>query len=195
LRRRFDIIGFSVRHGDDYHPGNTRFVTPNSNPTQHSGPRRPLPPLMCDILKIVLTACAGYYCRGSYDEHDRERTREMNVQVHRDPQPIPRSRSRALTLPLPETFKTKHLHWPKQTTLDQSQSLLLSKLPLEVRSHIYKMVLGRFELLQIISSDGRLAHYACAIPGAKGTNTFSHTCWFSSQGVGLLSLLKSCRQV
>ena len=112
------------------------------------------------------------------------------------PQPLPRERPRILTI----------LESPAFIPIGaQTQSNLLYRLPYEVRRQIYEEVLGG-HLLHVVRMMGRLAHVKCMYPSAAGTNTRRHACWGymdkdmvyrrgrPSDG-GLLSLLKTCRQV
>ena len=116
--------------------------------------------------------------------------------AHQAPQPLPRERPRVLTI----------LESPVFIPIDgQTQSTLLYQLPYEVRRQIYEEVLGG-HLLHIVRMMGRLAHVNCKHPSAMGTNTRRHECWgYMNKDMvylrgrprdgGLLSLLKTCRQV
>ena len=97
---------------------------------------------------------------------------------------VPPPRQRALTLPL-EAAR------PTQRTLNQSQSQLISKLPLELRQHIYKQVLGEVNIhlvgnhkivYGVRCDHGDCQHRRC-LPGPSTDPNIS------------LSLLKACRQM
>lgn len=128
------------------------------------------------------------------------------------PRPLPAVRKRALSIPLPQTEGRSF--WRKeQKTLDQAQSSLFGRLPLEVRELIYGFYLtpdgGRMHVFR--RTDRRLGHCFCT----KGPESHSHypnsdwgydnpsrtRAWqrnASERPVcsnDLLPLLKSCRRV
>lgn len=153
-------------------------------------------------LFLLFCTCCGLCWFCAEERHKRRKLAKESARVA--PQPIPQSRPRALTLPLPPPTKSKQANQPPQTTADQSQSLLLSKLSLEIRRLIYEEVLG-YKVVHILSLYKRMAHVRCN--DAKNSLPYRHRCfpgpvmvtgrsvdWVSRSG-GLLGLLKTCRQV
>lgn len=89
-----------------------------------------------------------------------------------------------------------------QTTYDQSQSILFSKLPKEIRLLIYEEVIGR-KLIHLGFIDHVLHRRFCYDPCRLGHDleTWHEQCWFSyrhltkSPGERLLALLHTCHLV
>lgn len=138
------------------------------------------------------------------DTLDREKAERRMRYI---PRPLPRKRQRRLSLPSSQAS----FDWPKsgQKIADQTQSALLSRLPLEIRSLIYQHVLGG-TLLHVTTIygllQGRMAHIKCLVLFAPSDD--HQNCWRrkvekaspalssgKSDGGGLLSILKTCRQM
>ncbi|KAK2589393.1 hypothetical protein QQS21_012931 [Conoideocrella luteorostrata] len=96
--------------------------------------------------------------------------------------------------------------------VDQSQSTLLARLPLEIRQHIWSRVL-RQRLLHISRADKRLQAFRCVESIEHSLYTGGHRCWgkaeftqgrpdfrlmpddSSSRAAALLPLLQTCRMI
>ncbi|KAI4220584.1 MAG: hypothetical protein LQ349_008051 [Xanthoria aureola] len=129
------------------------------------------------------------------------------------PRPLPAVRKRALTIPLPETEGRSWWRKGRQGTLDQAQSSLFGRLPLEVRELIYRFYLApdgrRIHLFR--RTDRRLGHCVCT-DGPDSHSYFPKLDWgyddpsrtrawkrYSAEkpvhSNNLLPLLKSCRRL
>ena len=130
----------------------------------------------------------------------------------------PRARGRALTLPLPgsssegsHASSTSSWWWrivgqqqqqPATTTTDQSGSLLLTRLPQDVRVGIFELVLGGKGFhLSCGSTNGRTDCFglcdaqALMLDDAGGEGRGSHGSCHVKRKENLLQLLLTCRQV
>lgn len=89
--------------------------------------------MCCCALSVLYSLGACISCSCHFSSGTQRRARKKRII---DPRPsIPAPRKRALTLPLDGTDDL-------QTTLDQSQSPFVGKLPLEIRLMIYDYALG-----------------------------------------------------
>ena len=125
-----------------------------------------------------------------------EKERRKNP-FHR-PTPLSSTRERSLTLPLPANTRGGSLE--QQLTLDQVQSDLFTKLPLEVRKMISRETFGGF-LHVTLKRNGLLTHKACE---AGKDNPCQHSvCWDAGKTPGahvntpsaVIPLLQTCRKV
>lgn len=136
------------------------------------------------------------------------------------PIPLP-SRRRALTLPsLPCPAGSGRPERTRQTTADQSQSVLYGRFPAEIREMIYEYALCDFTHIHLFRrQDNRLGHYKCHSihrphsellrPGIYDTGELKGFCysaltctkawipgrWQDNEITELLPLLKTCRRV
>lgn len=109
--------------------------------------------------------------------------------------PLSPQRRRSLTIPLPDEAPRG---FKKQRTHDQSQSLFLSRLPLDIRLQIYECLLAVPGILHVmhLPQPGHLYSVQCDEPDTKQSMT--HACaqpGFVSNKVGYLNILYTCRQV
>lgn len=131
------------------------------------------------LRRVVFLSPVIFFLR-MYDDHwggkSRRRAdlhelaRRARGEIPRDaPIPLPARRKRALTNPLPplETIRSMShsIRRSRQRTDAQDGSLLLRKLPLELRQIIWEMVLvdGNRTLVHIMRKNGRLGHWRCRI--------------------------------
>jgi len=123
----------------------------------------------------------------------RPRTSQFRVPPSRPLQSV-MSRERPLTAPLlqPNSRKTT------QQTFLQGQSLLLTKVPFDLRILIWEYCLGGMTLHVGIlhdSLESRLSHVRCKTP-ETGLFSDKHACWdIPDSQRNLVSLLLSCHQV
>lgn len=141
------------------------------------------------------------------------RRKEERLLQREAPPPLPAVRKRALSIPLPDPKGQGWWRKGRQSTLDQAQSSLFGRLPLEVRELIYRFYLapdGR-PMHLFRRTDRRLGHCVCT----DGHESHSH---YPKLGWGygdpsrtrawkrtsteepvhsnnLLPLLKSCRRL
>ncbi|RJE21511.1 hypothetical protein PHISCL_06144 [Aspergillus sclerotialis] len=99
------------------------------------------------------------------------------------PKPLPSTRPRALTCPLQPQPQKPHRSWnifrnpiPLQKTFDQSQSLLFTRLPPEIRHQIWSHVLGN-RLLYIVRAPKALLAIECVEGFGSDLETRPHGCW------------------
>lgn len=137
----------------------------------------------CKCLLYTICApclCCAVLCLPTRDRHRRCGTR------HPIPRPrpqFPTPRPRALSLPLIEAQ-------PNQQTLEQPQSDLLTKLPLEVRRLIYAEALGGIAI-HFRTERGKPRAMRCTSPGECACEVFE-----SEEAPSLgLALLRTCRVV
>lgn len=151
----------------------------------------------------------------------REEQRRREMDGH---SALPLKRPRVLTYPLsPEDEAGHRQSWDQlhlqtepitQRTLDQSQSLLLNRLPLEVRQLIWSAAIGGY-LLHIVRAENRLLAISCPENIGMELNTREHGCWgqnfdhelseptlykgpthgHPAKPANLLPLLQTCRMV
>jgi hypothetical protein len=124
------------------------------------------------------------------------------------PHPLPSRRQRILSLPSSLPGSTMSANCQSQRTAEQSQSALLSLLPLEIRRLIYQKVLGGdfLHLMEIGGyPHGKLTYRKCLVPFAAqvelhkfcrrkvaGNPALSTG---TSDGGGRISFLRTCRQM
>ena len=138
------------------------------------------------------------------DALDREKA---ECRMRYTPRPLPSKRQRRLSLPSSQaSFDRPN---SGQKIADQTQSALLSRFPLEIRSLIYQHVLGG-NLMHVTTIygclHGRMAHINCLVPFAPSGD--HKNCWRrkaekaspalspgKSDDRGLLSILRTCRQM
>lgn len=183
------------------------------------------------VLRRVVFLSPVIFVMKMYDDHwggkSRRRAdlhelaRRARGAIPRDaPIPLPTRRKRALTNPLPplETIRSMSysIRRSRQRTDAQAGSLLLTKLPLELRQIIWEMVLveGNRRLIHIMRKHGKLGHWRCRIQnGEKVCNLQARRCvegWLAYKATmrrdkaerfdlvtdeGLLPLLLTCRTV
>ncbi|KAL8649293.1 MAG: hypothetical protein Q9226_005640 [Calogaya cf. arnoldii] len=137
------------------------------------------------------------------------------------PAPLSKPRKRALTSPLPSCpANSRRLKRTRQTTADQSQSILFNRLPPEIREMIYAFALSDFAHIHLFRRrDNRLGHYkcysihrpdsqllkpgtydtgelkGCKYPAVTCTNAWIPGRWQDDEITELLPLLKTCRRV
>ena len=106
------------------------------------------------------------------------------------PSPLPDPRPRALTIPLAEETSQKAAWWNQsslkrtwftlkrrsQANLDQSSSLLISKLPWEIRQQIFKEVVGG-HWLHVVRTLHKLLAIKCVEEPGEDQDTSEHACW------------------
>lgn len=134
------------------------------------------------------------------------------VTLDDDDFPVPRQR--ALTLPLPfevtSSMELGDTPGTRQRTIDQSGSLLLTKLPLELRLRIYHHILGSM-LIHVLRRDitkPHVQHVACRAADKQAHWTLRELCWKHDRGTvectsthanqskdSLLALPMTCRQM
>jgi len=117
----------------------------------------------CGIFCVCLPCICCYLCFGgrtgsSRRTCTREQREREEYQARRKkdvPRPLPEVRERSLSQPLPEGIQIKS-RWKKrqQQSLGQEQSLLMSKLPIELRLQIWEYVVGGNTLHMVSSSMG-----------------------------------------
>jgi hypothetical protein len=137
-------------------------------------------------------------------QHQRRTEKEALFRKQRDiykPRELAVSRPRALSLPLEKKGQEK-ASWSlwstpqvRQQTIVQSDSLLLTKLPPDIRIKIWELVVGGYTI-EVFRGHGRLLHrlqdedvddadYGSPMPDY----------YTDAPRTNLLSLLKTCRQV
>jgi hypothetical protein len=156
-------------------------------------------------------------CGNAEDTKQTRKERKVNA-----PQQLPRYRPRALTSPLCDNNDRSSLSWipfkrsVQQQTSSQSQSSLITQLPIEVRQLIWREVIGG-HVLHIARARRRLLAIACAENYSSELPTRYHGCWGRTSGrmqlgttpgfylgtwsghptkkANLLPLLKTCRTI
>jgi hypothetical protein len=114
------------------------------------------------------------------------------------PRPRPRARKRALTLPLPSLSAFDPLSWlllKQPVTADQTPSAFLTKLPRDVRTIIYEVVLGGKGFHLSCGHDNSppdcfICHRRTLLFGSNG-----HSSCHTKKEKNLLPLLLTCRQM
>lgn len=151
-----------------------------------------------------------------------ELARRARGDIPRDaPIPLPTTRKRALTNPLPPLESLHSISYSirrsRQRNDNQTSSLLLTKLPLEIRQTIWELILvdGDRKLVHILRKHGRLGHWRCRIQDSQdGCETQARRCvegWLAYKAKmshwdktgrldlvtdsDLLPLLRSCRMM
>ena len=116
------------------------------------------------------------------------------------PLPRPKQDQRRLTRP-PSSSPPETRSLKRKQAYDEPKSGLLTKLFAEIRLMIWESVIGRLKL-HILSQDGKLGYLICKHPCLAcyyGSSMLHYIGSFSAQGRraegGLLSLLRTCRQV
>jgi hypothetical protein len=103
-----------------------------------------------------------------------QRDRKINA-----PKRLPRKRPRALTNPLPDDRNRswiRHLFKNSQHASEQSESLLFTRLPPEIRDLIWTEVLGG-HLLHLVHVFKRLRAVNCTETFGPDLETRRHGCW------------------
>lgn len=169
-------------------------------------------------------SCILNGCRLPTGENKRDSSRFMGrlkAPKKKSPAPLPPTRERGPSPPLPDDRNLRVSKGAKHTNMEQSQSMFMSRLPLEVRMMIYEEVLCRPVGVVHITTrkDGRLGYFTCKAENGRcrglecfhGPNEELYSTWrtrdkdlFSTWSPsdtpdmadgGLLALLQSCRQV
>lgn len=174
-------------------------------------------PLLC-----ILKGCrrpTGQKKRQSSRSKDRLKAPEREAQAR-----LPPIRERRPSPPLPNDGKLTSSQEPERTKMTQTQSMFLSKLPVELRTMIYVEVLCRPVPIVHITTrkDGKLRYFRCKAADGRcrglecfhGSNEDLYSTWrtrdkdlFSTWspshlpdmpdggGGGLLTILQSCQQM
>ncbi len=136
----------------------------------------------CKVCLVV--SCAPCICVAVLHNQLRRRRRNCNLGVsfeHARP-PVPYPRERALTIPSTE--------WQEdQKTLDQPQSLFMTKLPLEVRRLVYEHAVGK-QSIHLWNLGGNLRANPCRLGECRCGNNDSP---MEKQLGFALPLLRTCR--
>ena len=159
------------------------------------------------IVFLLPFVCAWEIVAYGGNKTKRYIKRQKDYRKHAPPLPLPVQRKRALTWPIPPDADSKDIFGrPKQKTCDQSQSVLFSKLPAEVRTMIYKEVLcGPVPIVHIVKKRKRkLGYVRCQglEDHSRGQSSDSaiHEIGLPRPDVkerdgNLLPLLQSCRRM
>ena len=163
-------------------------------------------------------------CRLPTGDNKRDSSRFMDrlkAPKKKSPAPLPPTRERGPSSSLPDDRNLRVSKGGKHTKMEQSQSMFMSRLPLEVRMMIYEEVLCRPVGVVHITTrkDGRLGYFTCKAENGRcrglecfhGPNEELYSTWrtrdkdlFSTWSPsdtpdladgGLLAILQSCRQV
>ena len=169
-------------------------------------------------------SCILNGCRLSTGQNKRDRKRSgdrIKAPTKESPMPLPSTRERRPSSPLPDDENSTVSAGVTNTQREQSQSMFMSRLPLEVQVMIYEEVLCRPVGVVHITTrkDGKLGYFRCKNEDGRcrgmecfhGPNDDLYSTWrtrdkdlFSTWSPtdtpdmadgGLLALLQSCRQV
>jgi hypothetical protein len=126
-------------------------------------------------------------CCGLRTPRNLSRIRRTRIRKKHTPVPLPVNRKRALTFPLPDEVPRSFNPWAtKQKTIDQSASVLYSKIPPELRTHIFQYVIcGEGSVVHIYSGGKRIYHWRCSKPRNSRPCTYSDPC---SEALPFLSI-------
>ena len=167
-------------------------------------------------LSCILNGCRLPTGQNKPESRDRLKAPKKKVQAR-----LPRTRKRSPSSPLPDDGNPISSQEPKHTKMEQSQSMFMSKLPLELRTMIYEEVLCRpVHIVHITArKDGKLGYFRCKAEDGRcrglecfhGSNEELYSTWrtrdkdlFSTWSPsnlpdiadgGLLAILQSCQQV
>lgn len=133
---------------------------------------------------LIWTVCSPCICCIVLVLPNRSVIRESRVAMEPPKPMLPSPRRRALTLPSTDFQE-------RQTTLDQTKSAFMTKLPLEIRRMIYGMALGE-ESIHLSLEDGNLKARRCSVTTC--------ICYLRPHGLDYklqlaLPLLRTCRRM
>lgn len=169
-------------------------------------------------------SCILNGCRRSTGQRKRDGSRSrdrLKAPEKEAPASLHPTQERCPSSPPPDDKNLTLSQGAKHTKMDQSQSMFMSKLPLEMRTMIYEEVLCRPVSVVHITTrkDGRLGYFRCKAEAGRcrglecfhGPNEDLYSTWrtrdkdlFSTWSPsntpdiadgGLVALLQSCRQV
>lgn len=169
-------------------------------------------------------SCILNGCRLSTGQNKRDRERSgdrLEAPTKISAAPLPPTREICLSSLLPDDENSAVSEGARNTKMEQSQSMFMSRLPLEVRIMIYEEVLCRpVDVVHITTrKNGKLGYFRCKAEDGRcrglecfhGPNDDLYSTWrtrdkdlFSTwspsdtpdmEDGGLLALLQSCRQV
>ena len=167
-------------------------------------------------LSCILNGCRLPTGQNKPESRDGLKAPKKKVQAR-----LPRTRKRSPSSPLPDDGNPTSSQKPKHTKMEQSQSMFMSRLPLELRTMIYEEVLCRpVHIVHITArKDGKLGYFRCKAEDGRcrglecfhGSNEKLYSTWrtrdkdlFSTWSPsnlpdipdgGLLAILQSCQQV
>ena len=168
-------------------------------------------------LSCILNGCRLPTGQNKRESRDQLKAPKKKVQARLPPTP-----KHSPSSPPPDNEKSTSCQEPKHTKMEQSQSMFMSKLPLELRTMIYEEVLCRpVHIVHITArKDGKLGYFHCKAEDGRcrglecfrGPDEELYSTWrtrdkdlFSTwspsnlpdiaDGGGLLAVLQSCQQV
>ena len=117
-------------------------------------------------------------CCGLRTPKNIKRMRRARMRKKHTPVPLPVKRKRALTAPLPDELpRSFNLRATKQKTIEQSASVLYSKLPFELRTHIFEYVIrGEGSVVHICRLGKQINYWRCTKQLNGRPCTYSNPC-------------------